>query len=161
MAEHGMGYLPDPEGAEAFVSTLPHPTLASAGPDLRAAGEDVLLYPALLACMPTWRRGSQGNVGSCVGWGSSLAVDVLAARHGRAFTVVGGHEFFRQLDSHRSALLLAASEQDPTDRQRLLAIAIDLHRHLVRGATDASRADFDVRLHVFDGAVEDFDRIAT
>lgn len=79
MAEHGMGYLPDPEGAEAFVASLPHPTLASAGPDLRAAGEDVLLYPALLACMPNWRRGSQGNVGSCVGWGSSLAVDVLAA----------------------------------------------------------------------------------
>lgn len=79
MAEHGMGYLPDPEGSEAFVASLPHPTLASAGPDLRAAGEDVLLYPALLACMPNWRRGSQGNVGSCVGWGSSLAVDVLAA----------------------------------------------------------------------------------
>lgn len=80
MAEpHGMGYVPDPEGAEAFVASLPHPTLASAGPDLRAAGEDVLLYPALLACMPSWRRGSQGNVGSCVGWGASLAVDVLAA----------------------------------------------------------------------------------
>ncbi len=79
MAEHGMGYLPDPEGAEAFVASLPHPTLASAGPDLRAAGEDVMLYPALLACQPSWRRGSQGQVGSCVGWGSSLAVDVLAA----------------------------------------------------------------------------------
>ena len=79
MAEHGMGYVPDPEGAEAFVASLPHPTLASAGPDLRAAGEDVLLYPALLACMPNWRRGSHGNVGSCVGWGASLAVDVLAA----------------------------------------------------------------------------------
>ena len=76
---HGMGYVPDPEGAEAFVATLPHPTLASAGPDLRAAGEDVMLYPALLACQPSWRRGSQGNVGSCVGWGASLAVDILAA----------------------------------------------------------------------------------
>ena len=76
---HGMGYVPDPEGAEAFVASLPHPTLASAGPDLRAASEDVMLYPALLACQPSWRRGSQGQVGSCVGWGSSLAVDVLAA----------------------------------------------------------------------------------
>jgi hypothetical protein len=76
---HGMGYVPDPEGAEAFVASLPHPTLASAGPDLRAAGEDVMLYPALLACQPSWRRGSQGQVGSCVGWGASLAVDVLAA----------------------------------------------------------------------------------
>ncbi len=50
---HGMGYVPDPEGAEAFVASLPHPTLASAGPDLRAAGEDVMLYPALLACQPS------------------------------------------------------------------------------------------------------------
>jgi hypothetical protein len=79
MAEHGMGYVPDPEGSEAFVATLPHPTLASAGPDLKAADQDVMLYPALLQCMPSWRRGSQGNVGSCVGWGASLAVDVLAA----------------------------------------------------------------------------------
>lgn len=80
MAEpHGMGYVPDPEGAESFVATLPHPTLSSAGPDLKAASDDVMLYPALLACMPNWRRGSQGSVGSCVGWGSSLAVDVLAA----------------------------------------------------------------------------------
>jgi hypothetical protein len=79
MAAHAFGYEPDPEGAESFVATLPHPTLASAGPGLQAASEDVMLYPALLACSPTWRRGSQGNVGSCVGWGSSLAVDVLAA----------------------------------------------------------------------------------
>ncbi len=61
------------EGAEAFVATLPHPTLATAGPDLKAADQDVLLYPALLACDSKWRRGSQGNVGSCVGWGASLA----------------------------------------------------------------------------------------
>lgn len=79
MATHAFGYLPDPEGAESFVATLPHPTLASAGPSLKAANEDVMLYPSLLACSPTWRRGSQGNVGSCVGWGASLAVDVLAA----------------------------------------------------------------------------------
>jgi hypothetical protein len=38
-----------------------------------------MLYPALLKCDRNWRRGSQGNVGSCVGWGASLAVDVLAA----------------------------------------------------------------------------------
>jgi hypothetical protein len=38
-----------------------------------------MLYPALLKCLPNWRRGSQGNVGSCVGWGASLAVDFVAA----------------------------------------------------------------------------------
>lgn len=79
MAAPAFGYLPDPEGAESFVATLPRPTLASAGPDLKAADRDVFLYEALLACAPGWRRGSQGNVGSCVGWGASLAVDVLAA----------------------------------------------------------------------------------
>ena len=30
-----MGYTPDPAGAEAFVASLPHPTLAEAGPDLQ------------------------------------------------------------------------------------------------------------------------------
>jgi hypothetical protein len=29
--------------------------------------------------MPGWKRGSQGSVGSCVGWGSSLGVDMVAA----------------------------------------------------------------------------------
>ena len=72
------GYDPDPEGAEAFVSSLPHPTLAEAGPDLQAAKEDVDLGQHLLACMPTWRRGSQ-PIGSCVGWGFAMCVDVLAA----------------------------------------------------------------------------------
>jgi hypothetical protein len=38
-----------------------------------------MLYPALLKVLPNWRRGSQGNVGSCVGWGASLAVDFVAA----------------------------------------------------------------------------------
>ena len=80
MADRGMGYVPDPAGAEAFVASLPHPTLASAGPDLATDEKtDAFLYPALIRCMPTWRRGSQGNVGSCVGWGAALAVDLLQA----------------------------------------------------------------------------------
>jgi hypothetical protein len=80
MADRGMGYVPDPAGAEAFVSTLPHPTIASAGPDLTTDGKtDVFLYESLLRCMPGWKRGSQGSVGSCVGWGSALGVDLLAA----------------------------------------------------------------------------------
>lgn len=77
---HSTGYVPDPAGAEAFVSTLVHPTIAQAGPALTSDRQtDVMLYPALLACSPGWRRGSQGNVGSCVGWGASLAVDLVAA----------------------------------------------------------------------------------
>jgi hypothetical protein len=38
-----------------------------------------MLYPALLQCLPGWKRGSQGNVGSCVGWGAALGVDFVAA----------------------------------------------------------------------------------
>ena len=80
MEPHAFGYLPDPDGAAAFVASLPHPTLTTAGPDLVADQKtDVVLYPALLECLPGWRRGSQGNVGSCVGWAASLAVDFVAA----------------------------------------------------------------------------------
>ena len=77
---HAFGYDPDPVGAEAFASTLPRPTLAQAGPDLVVDGKtETHLWPALLQCSPGWKRGSQGMVGSCVGWGASLAVDLTSA----------------------------------------------------------------------------------
>jgi hypothetical protein len=72
------GYTPDPEGSAAFVASLPHPTLAEAGPDLQAAKTDVHLERALLQCSPSWKRGSQ-PIGSCVGWGFAMSCDVLAA----------------------------------------------------------------------------------
>ena len=72
------GYEPDPEGAEAFVASLAKPTLAQAGPELEAAKHDVALSRLLMQCMPTWKRGSQ-PIGSCVGWGTAMAVDILAA----------------------------------------------------------------------------------
>lgn len=72
------GYRPDPDGTDLIVSALPMPTLAEAGPRLQASNKESLLYPALLQCSPDWRRGSQG-IGSCVGWGWSYCVDVLAA----------------------------------------------------------------------------------
>ena len=72
------GYQPDPEGSAAFVGSLPHPTLAEAGPDLQAAPQDVNLGLALLACSKGWKRGSQ-PIGSCVGWGFAMCIDVLAA----------------------------------------------------------------------------------
>jgi hypothetical protein len=72
------GYTPDPEGSAAFVASLPHPTLADAGPDLQAATQDVHLERALLQCSPSWKRGSQ-PIGSCVGWGFAMSIDILAA----------------------------------------------------------------------------------
>jgi len=77
---HKTGYVPDPAGAEAFASRLPHPTLTEAAPDLvRSEPRETHLWPALLKCSPKWKRGSQGSVGSCVGWGASLGVDLTAA----------------------------------------------------------------------------------
>ena len=72
------GYDPDPAGAEAFVASLAKPTLAEAGPDLETAKHDVALSRLLMKCMPSWKRGSQ-PIGSCVGWGTAMSVDVLAA----------------------------------------------------------------------------------
>lgn len=72
------GYDPDPAGAEAFVASLAKPTLAEAGPDLQTAKHDVALSRLLMKCMPSWKRGSQ-PIGSCVGWGTAMSVDVLAA----------------------------------------------------------------------------------
>jgi len=72
------GYAPDPAGAEAFVASLPHPTLADAGPGLQAAKHDVSISELLIQCFASWKRGSQ-PIGSCVGWGTAMAVDCLAA----------------------------------------------------------------------------------
>lgn len=77
---HAFGYEPDAAGADRFASALPHPTFAEAAADCMAGeSREAHLWPALIQCSPTWRRGSQGSVGSCVGWGASLAVDLVAA----------------------------------------------------------------------------------
>ena len=73
-----MGYTPNPEATERFVASLPFPTLASAGPGLADEQRETLLYPALFAVAPDWKRGAQG-IGSCVGWGWALSCDILAA----------------------------------------------------------------------------------
>jgi hypothetical protein len=73
------GYQPNRAGTDAFLSTLDKPTLALAGPDLALdESKDVFLGDALLQVNPSWKRGAQ-TIGSCVGWGWSLSVDVLAA----------------------------------------------------------------------------------
>jgi hypothetical protein len=73
------GYEANPAATRQFVSTLAYPTLATAGPQLALdQSKDVFLGHALLTCNPAWKRGAQ-QIGSCVGWGWALAVDVLAA----------------------------------------------------------------------------------
>lgn len=73
------GYQPDREGTDAFLASLPKPTLAQAGPDLMLdESRDVFLGSYLLQCEPGWKRGAQ-KIGSCVGWGWALSTDILAA----------------------------------------------------------------------------------
>lgn len=79
MQDQLFGYVPDTPANEAFIASLPFPTLAAAGPSLVLDDKrEVFLYESLIKAMPEWKRGAQG-IGSCVGWGWSLAVDLLAA----------------------------------------------------------------------------------
>lgn len=72
------GYTPDRDATDAFLATLPKPTLAQAGPDLALdENRDVFLGDYLLRCDPAWKRGAQ-KIGSCVGWGWALSCDILA-----------------------------------------------------------------------------------
>lgn len=71
------GYDPSPKGTSAFVSSLARPTLAEAGPYLQASDRDVFLGSLLVAMDPGWKRLAQ-PIGSCVGWGWSLTVQMLA-----------------------------------------------------------------------------------
>ena len=72
------GYSPDRDATDAFLASLPKPTLAQAGPDLALdENRDVFLGDYLLRCDPGWKRGAQ-KIGSCVGWGWSLSCDILA-----------------------------------------------------------------------------------
>jgi hypothetical protein len=74
-----MGYVPDRAGTDAFLSSLPRPTLSQAGPDLVLdETRDVFLGGHLLRLSPEWKRGAQ-KIGSCVGWGWALSCDILAA----------------------------------------------------------------------------------
>ena len=74
-----MGYTPNPKGTEAFLRTLVHPTLATAGPNLALdETRDVFLGHALLAVDPTWKRGAQ-SIGSCVGHAWAGGCTMLSA----------------------------------------------------------------------------------
>lgn len=73
------GYTPNRAATQAFLRSMPKPTLAQAGPDLELdRTRDVFLGQYLLQCDPGWKRGAQ-KIGSCVGWGWALSVDILAA----------------------------------------------------------------------------------
>ncbi len=84
-------------------------------------------------------------------------VSVFSASHGDPFAVERGTDFLGQLEMGRATFFLSNGREYPANRQRLLALSIDLHRNLIGGTTDSLGANFDVRLYVFDGLGEDFD----
>src|SRR5262249_6283818 len=92
--------------------------------------------------------------------GVGHAVDVLAFGEGGPFLVVRGRKLLGELQVHRPTLLFAGRSEYPADGQRLLPVAIHLHRPLVRSTTYAAAANLDERLDVLHRGREDLDRIA-
>jgi len=72
------GYDPSPAGTAAFVASLPRPTMDEAGAMLMSSAANVFLGDFLVRLDPAFKRGRQ-PIGSCVGWGWSLAVQILAS----------------------------------------------------------------------------------
>src|ERR1044072_774276 len=72
-------------------------------------------------------------------------VGVLASLDGRAEAVHRVHELGGELLGHALAAALAGGLGEPAHAERQPAIAADLDRHLVGGATDAARLDLDDR----------------
>src|SRR5258706_11032703 len=85
--------------------------------------------------------------------GVGHAVGLLASVHGLAFLAVGGEQLVGETLRHRAAALVTAGGEQPAEGERLLALAVDLHGHLVVGATDAAAAHFYERLDVVDGGL--------
>src|SRR6185295_5237091 len=80
-------------------------------------------------------------------------LDGAAAQIGRVVQLIGqllGHALFRA-----GARVL----QDPANRQAGSAIVGNFYRHLIVGAADATRLDFEQRLAVLHGLLEELQRI--
>lgn len=76
----GLGYDPNPEGTQAFLSELDQPLFRDAGREVieKSRGIDTFLYRSMFRAHQArygkpWVPGNQGSVGSCVGWGFSQA----------------------------------------------------------------------------------------
>ena len=57
----------------------------------------------------------------------------------------------------RAPLFLAHSLQHPANAERLLAIAIDLHRHLIGSTTHPLGTHFNSWLYILNRAIKDLD----
>src|SRR6267143_434713 len=87
------------------------------------------------------------------------AVHVFLLLHRPAARIRRIDQLIRELVHHRLARALPRILQQPANRQRLPTERIDFHRNLVVRAAHAPRFDFQQRLHVLDGLLENFQRI--
>src|SRR6266851_9391597 len=87
------------------------------------------------------------------------AVHVFLLLHGPAARIRCVNQLIRELVHHGLARALPRILQQPANRQRLPAERIYFHRNLVVRAAHAPCLDFQQRLHVLDGLLENFQRI--
>ena len=87
--------------------------------------------------------------------GVGHAMRLLAKCHGLALTAGRRIQLIRQALGDRSTLFRTSRVDQPSERQRLLPLAIHLDRHLVVGAADALGPDLDVRLDILDRLAEE------
>src|SRR4051812_37185359 len=85
------------------------------------------------------------------------AMRIFAALDRSALAVSGVEQLAGQLLVHRAATAGARRAHQPAHGQRDAALGPNVHRHLVRGATDAARLDLDGRCGVSQRLVEDVD----
>ena len=78
LSNQHQGWSPDKAATEEFVTSLRYPTMAEGGPKLSADPQDAFLYRALVALAPNYSRVAQA-IGSCVGHGYAMCVDILSA----------------------------------------------------------------------------------
>src|SRR6266446_4633930 len=87
------------------------------------------------------------------------AVHVFLLLHRSAARIRRIDQLIRELVHHRLARAFPRILQQPANRQRLPAERIHFHRDLVVRAAHAPCLDFQQRLHVLDGLLENFQRI--
>lgn len=72
----------------------------------------------------------------------SHLVHVFLLLHGRALLGGSVEEFESKFLGHRNAFAVAGSIEDPSDRERQLALGSHFGRHLIDGSSDTLGANF-------------------
>src|SRR6476469_5426701 len=105
--------------------------------------------------IPMFRVRASGTCRATVGL--RHLVRVFASLDRRAEAIHGVDELGGELLAHAFAVALASRLDEPADAERHAAVAPDLDRDLIRGATDAPRLDLDDRRRVAHRRLEDLE----